>query len=218
MERRRNISINGSLMIVQLLAIAVRVAHGYINHPASIVPGMGLISPRTKAEIVIFEHTIMGTGGLVYNCPTPLSMGQLPIPKFQHFKDLPLMLGCGINQESYQDGCDVESNEASSKDAFSSIPLGEVSPWFWLHDLPNIPGSYELEGACGKLYMGGNIEKVAEVLQTKGLDYKGHVKFFREYKIWQSGELEEELSKGKWIISQQDPCKALQPIMFASKL
>ena len=203
----------------------VAFVHGYLHHNnnnrgtsiINIAPGIGLSSPKTNMEIVIFEHTEMGTGGLVHNCPTPLSMGELPIPKFRFYKDLPLMLGCGVNVDCSDDDEEEEQDGIYSSSS-SSVALGEVAPWFWLHDIPNISGSYELESAAGPLYMGGNIEEATQALQRSNLDYKGHIKFFREYKVWQSGELEEELSQGLWIASRQDPTKALQPIMFASKM
>ena len=196
------------------------VVYGYLHHNharINIAPGIGLSSPKTNMEIVIFEHTEMGTGGLVHNCPTPLSMGELPIPKFRYYKDLPLMLGCGVNVNCSDDD-DDDDDEDGIYSSSSSVALGEVAPWFWLHDIPNISGSYELKSAAGPLYMGGNIEEATQALQRSNLDYKGHIKFFREYKVWQSGELEEELSQGLWIASRQDPTKALQPIMFATKM
>ena len=187
-----------------------------------ITPGMGLCSNSGKTdsnandgvEIVIFEHTDMGTGGLVYNCPTPLCMGNLPIPRFEHYKELPLMLGCGMDDNN-NDGIDDEY----CVEAESTVVLSEVAPWFWLHNIPNVTGSYELAGASGPLYMGGNIDEATNCLkQNDNSDPKGRIKFFRKYKVWQKGQLEQELQQGKWIPSPQDPIKALHPTMPLIKL
>ena len=176
-------------------------------------PGTGLRSTSKSAgksfaggeEIVIFEHTEMGTGGLVLNCPTPLNIGNLPIPRFQAFKDLPLMLGCGM-----EDG----DSETTSEE----IPLGEVSPWFWLHDLQDIPGSFEFTGAAAPLYMGGNIEEATKRLKDENIDPMGHFKFFRKYKSWEAGALEAELNEGKWEVVEQDPVEALKPVKSGVRL
>jgi hypothetical protein len=62
-------------------------------------PGIGLCSKNASVEIVIFEHTENGTGGLVLNCAAPLKIGSLNIPRFQAFKELPLMLGNGMSYD-----------------------------------------------------------------------------------------------------------------------
>jgi putative AlgH/UPF0301 family transcriptional regulator len=162
-----------------------------------ICPGTGLLS-QDNVQIVIFEHTEMGTGGLILNCPTPLSMGHLPIPRFRPFKELPLMLGCGMEED----------------DAYSTVSLGEVSPWFWLHDLDNIPGSFELQGAARPLYMGGDIEEATKRLEDEKINPLGRFKFFRKYKCWQAGELEAEVERGEWETMEQDPEKALEAVMI----
>ena len=182
-----------------MLLILVTRAYSYL-----ICPGTGLRSRTSNEEIIIFEHTEMGTGGLVLNCPTPLKIGNLPIPRFQSFKELPLMLGCGM--------------AAGENDDSSTIPLGEVSPWFWLHDLDDIPGSYEFQGAAGPLYMGGNIEEATKRLQEDGIAPIGHFKFFRKYRSWQAGELEAELKNGEWEVTAQDPAKALKPVWPSIRL
>lgn len=178
-----------------------------------IAPGTGLRSQTTNDQIVIFEHTDYGTGGLVLNCPTPLCIGQLPIPQFQPFKELPLMLGCGLqglvdDDEGNDDGGEQDCN----------IALGEVSPWFWLHDVDDIPGSLALPGAKPTLYMGGNIEAAVQRMEEKQIDPVGRFKFFRKYKVWSAGELEKELARGKWVATEQDPKQALEPIHLGLKL
>jgi hypothetical protein len=173
-----------------------------------ISPGTGLRSKKSNDQVVIFEHTDHGTGGLVLNCPTPLCIGELPIPRFQPFKELPLMLGCGLERGSndkHDDHLDDQQEECN-------IALGEVSPWFWLHDVDDIPGSFALPGAKGALYMGGNIEEAAKRLEEHQIDPVGRFKFFRKYKVWSSGELEKELERGEWEAMEQDPKQALEPI------
>ena len=131
------------------------------------------------------------------NCPTPLCMGELPIPRFQPFKDLPLMLGSGLGEDEEEE---------------CNIALGEVSPWFWLHDVDGIPGSFAMPGAAGVLYMGGNIEEATKKLEQEQIDPKGRFKFFRKYKAWSAGELEKELKQGLWKAMEQDPKEALESI------
>ena len=94
----------------------------------------------------------------------------------------------------------------------------EVSPWFWLHDVDDIPGSYALPGAAGNLYMGGNIEEATKRLEEEHIDPKGRFKFFRKYKAWPAGELEEELNQGIWEAMKQDPKEALEPVNLGLKL
>ena len=42
-----------------------------------IVPGTGLVSGDKAVQVVIFEHTSLGTGGLVLNHPTPIRLRDL---------------------------------------------------------------------------------------------------------------------------------------------
>jgi len=167
----------------------------------SVTPGTGLsrsnISKQkdgNNEEVLIFEHTQFGSGGFVLHCPTPIFMKDLPIPWLEPFGHLPLMLGCGLSEES----------------SLGGMALGELSPWFWVHDLPDLSGSYKMEGAAGPLYMGGNIEEAQQYLNEKQLDPAGHFQFFRRYKSWSAGELEEEIENGLWEVSPQDPERALE--------
>jgi hypothetical protein len=180
-----------------------------------IEPGMGLIQqPQTKAsssstpfsaplEIVIFEHTdVAGTGGLVLNCPTPLQLGNIAIPRFRAFEKLPLMLGC----------VDSSPEEEDLLQSASSLPLGNLSPWFWLHDMDGIRGSYALEGAAGPLFMGGDLDEATEQIRKYNIDPAGRFKFFRKYKLWKTGELEEQLEQGLWKMVPQNPARALEAV------
>jgi hypothetical protein len=134
------------------------------------------------------------------------------MPQFQHYKELPLMLGCGVSEN------DEDDDEEHEQEECSTVALGEVAPWFWLHDLPDIPGSYPLVGAAGPLYMGGNIEQATKWLQEHGMDPKGHIKFFRQYKLWHQGELAREVEQGLWHVTAQDPVQALHPVMSSLRL
>jgi hypothetical protein len=84
-----------------------------------IEPGTGLKSKRktdtTLEEVLIFEHTELGTGGLVLNRPTPCLLRDLNIPRFEVFGSNALMLGCGMDNEG----------------AGTNVAIGEMSPWFW---------------------------------------------------------------------------------------
>jgi hypothetical protein len=142
------------------------------------------------------------------------------------------MLGCGYDQDDDNDDDEiVDGGGGGHQERFA---LGEVSPWFWLHNIENVPGSYRLEGAAGPLYMGGHLEEAAERMaqhsdvgssasSKRNLDddaatattaaAAGRIKFFRQYRIWSPGELQRELDDGKWIPCRQDPHQALQVVM-----
>lgn len=218
-----SIASNASMLV--LLTLLLLTPFLFVTDAYQITPGTGLWSKKTNDQVVIFEHTDHGTGGLVLNCPTPLCIGQLPIPRFQPFKELPLMLGSGLerttrtttiaslNEDDEEDEVDQQGEEESN-----TIALGEVSPWFWLHDVEDIPGSFPLPGAKGKLYMGGSIEEAVKRLEEKNINPVGRFKFFRKYKVWPSGQLEKELERGEWVAMEQDPKQALEPIHLGLKL
>ena len=161
----------------------------------TIEPGIGFVSPKTGERVVIFEHTEHGSGGLVWNRPTPVTLNDLNIPRFQEvFSKHSLMLGCGT---------DASGSE-------SNIRMGDMAPWFWLHNVPDLEGSFRLEAAKGQLFMGGNIEKATEILQNSIDQYQ--FKFFWKYKLWQASELMEEIASGEWEnVEPQDADEVLQP-------
>ena len=200
--------------LVKLL-LSVFIATSLLWVPSNsyiIGPGIGLKHVSADVEVVVFEHTDdFGTGGLVLNCPTPIKIGNLNIPKFEAFEELPLMLGNGITE------MEEDSGEEYNGD-ISTISLGEVSPWFWLHDMDDLPGSYVLEQASGPLYMGGNIEEATKRLQADHINPKGRFKFFRKYISWKAGELQKALDRGEWTAVHQDPEQALKEVRPRIKL
>ena len=226
------VSCFGGWFLLVLLVASCCNHDSTVSAAYQICPGTGLYSLKTNTRVVIFEHTIHGTGGLVLNCPTPLCIGQLPSSRFRPFKELPLMLGSGLEEERKEDDDDDDDNDDEDHDANDenddgmsnkkknndSIALGEVSPWFWLHDLDDIPGSSALPGAAGTLYMGGDLEEAIKRLEERGINPLGHFKFFRKYKTWQVGELEDELQRGIWVAMEQDPKQALEPVSLGLKL
>ena len=86
---------------------------------SAIHPGTGLVSKRRRdaglEEVLIFEHTERGTGGLVLNQPTPCLLQDLNIPRFEVFGSNALMLGCGMQSDG----------------SGTNVAIGEMSPWFW---------------------------------------------------------------------------------------
>lgn len=168
-----------------------------------LAPGIGLTKSyddrgsRATTEVLLFEHTAMGTGGLVFNCPTPLRLKDIPVDRYKNFAHLPLMLGSGLLD-------DTAENE-------STLPLSDLAPWFWLHNLPDIPGSSELMAASGPLFMGGDLEKASEYLLSNDIDPAGRLQFFRKYKSWGPGELIGEIQAGLWThVGPQSPQSALR--------
>lgn len=94
-------------------------------------PGTGLRRPRAAGghfgiddeEVVVFERTEAGSGGLVLNRPTPVLLGDISSDRFRPFGSLPLMMGCGIDGGG-------DSDAAGGEDG-GSVALGDLSPWFW---------------------------------------------------------------------------------------
>eukprot|EP00525_Craspedostauros_australis_P007836 CAMPEP_0198111852 /NCGR_PEP_ID=MMETSP1442-20131203/3784_1 /TAXON_ID= /ORGANISM="Craspedostauros australis, Strain CCMP3328" /LENGTH=213 /DNA_ID=CAMNT_0043768451 /DNA_START=464 /DNA_END=1105 /DNA_ORIENTATION=- len=174
-----------------------------------IEPGLGL--QHNGQNVVVFEHTAMGTGGLVLNSPTPVRLGDLPIPRFRQFEKYPLMLGCGVDMA----GEDLPLESSLETDA--PIALRDLSPWFWLHDVPGVSGSYKLYRAHGDLFMGGSIDELAEILLQDDERGEGHIKFFRRYKAWAPEQLQNEIESGIWKFCPQDARSALDPVHFMAR-
>lgn len=183
-----------SLLVVTLQATVLLLR----GNAFKIEPGIGLTSKATGEQVIVFEHTSVGTGGLVYNRPTPLRINDLRIPRFQEaFGDHSLMLGCGIE---------------TSKEK-GNVPVADMAPWFWLHNLPNVTGSCCLEAAQGPLYMGGNIESATKMYAEEAADPDQHkFKFFFKYKSWMGEGLQEEIKKGLWEdVGPKEPMIVLEP-------
>uniref|UniRef100_A0A7S4JIZ4 Uncharacterized protein n=1 Tax=Odontella aurita TaxID=265563 RepID=A0A7S4JIZ4_9STRA len=178
----------------------VQLCHGYYSQPSVISPGIGL-EGRDGTEVVIFEHTSFGTGGLVLNRPTPVLLKDLAMPRFSGvFGSNALMLGYGVSL-----------SESDTEGPGDNIKIGDMAPWFWLHDIDGISGSFRLEGASHTLYMGGNLEVAVEKVKAENIDPLQHFKFFWKYRAWKSGELDEEIKRGKWAnVRAQDPKRALE--------
>lgn len=165
----------------------------------TIEPGSGLVSlsnDNPLAErVLIFEHTPQGTGGLVLNQPTPIRLADLSIPSFAAFADNTIMLGCGTGPSS----CGTNSN----------IPLADMAPWFWIHNVVGLEGSSELTGASAPLYMGGNIATASQLIEDGIIEPK-QFKFFWKYKSWTGDQLMQEIESGYWVCQPQDPDEALR--------
>lgn len=208
----------------------------------SIQPGMGFRTARPsnndnndnviEEKIIIFEHTAeYGTGGLVYNQPTPIRLKDLGIPRYDCRNKSPfcnhtLMLGCGLLASS-SDG-DDGSGSAGDGDGGSNIPLGDMSPWFWLHNVDHLPGSNNelLAGASQPIYMGGNLEEAVKRIHQQEEESSSHpdkiiqFKFFTRYRKWDAGQLEYELNEGKmWTdLEPCDPLDVLRPYNLLPEL
>mmetsp|Transcript_111180 Transcript_111180/g.196321 ORF Transcript_111180/g.196321 Transcript_111180/m.196321 type:complete len:129 (-) Transcript_111180:32-418(-) len=125
----------------------------------------------------------------------------MAIPRFHRaFASNPLMLGTGLPSEA--------------EEGFSNVAVGDMAPWYWLHDIDGIPGSGRLDAAQGSLFMGGRIDELTErVAANTSLDPQ-RVKFFWKYRMWKPGQLEQEIKQGRWELSAQDPDSALRPMRF----
>ena len=95
-------------------------------------------------------------------------------------------------------GCGVDSSQETG-----NVPLADMAPWFWLHNVPDLPGSFCLQAAQGPLYMGGNWETATELRQFK---------FFFKYRQWRKDDLVREIEQGLWEeVGPQDPAAVLEP-------
>jgi putative transcriptional regulator len=152
----------------------------------------------SEERILIFEHTALGTGGLVLNRPTPMKLRDLGIPKFVEFANNSVLLGCGTTGV-------MSSSQSSSK---TNIPLADMAPWFWIHNVAGLSGSSELSGAKGPLFMGGSIDQASAMIR-EGSVHPSQFKFFWKYKSWIGDELLKEIEAGHWICQPIDPVEAL---------
>lgn len=183
-------------LLILFCAFCARTDDGssFFCHAAlALEPGVGLRSRDGSMLVVIFEHTEQfGTGGLVLNQPTPLRLRDLEIPRFHKaFADHSLMLGGGLS---------TNNNKRET-----NVALTEMAPWFWLHNIPDLPKSTLLHGAQGPLFLGGNIDVATEwILKDKKISAESF-KFFYKYKQWGPGELVSE-------IAQTDQWKEVGPI------
>jgi putative transcriptional regulator len=157
--------------------------------------GLQPISSTFSAErILIFEHTPSGTGGLVLNQPTPIKLRDLGIPKFVEFAENSVLLGCGTTK--------------APQSLNSNIPLADMAPWFWIHNVVGLQGSSVLPGANGTLFMGGSIDQASDMIR-EGSVRPSQFKFFWKYKSWVGDDLLKEIEAGHWICHPIDPVEAL---------
>ncbi len=104
--------------------LVVLIGHRHVSaFSPQILPGTGLLSTRSRTgvssvEVVVFEHTEHGTGGLVLNRPAPILLRDIASPRFKDFGGNSLMLGCGLEGDT-------------SEEKTSNVALGDMSPWFW---------------------------------------------------------------------------------------
>jgi hypothetical protein len=139
---------------------------------------------KGRTKIVLFEVSEFGSGGLVFNQPSPVRLKDLAIERFQAFYDNTLMMGRGLDDD------DVEQ---------SRVAIGDIGPWFWLHNVENLSGSTRLAGAKDILYMGGNIEEATELIKN-GQAYPSQFKFFHKYTKWEGTALDEALRDGSVLL------------------
>lgn len=107
-------------------------------------------SLSSAEQVVIFEHTSHGAGGLVLNRPTPVTLQDLNIPRFSNsvFGQHRLYFGCGIlaptvrvaqrrsktklaSEGDDQDEDEDEVDDEDDDNVESQVAIGDMSPWFW---------------------------------------------------------------------------------------
>lgn len=161
-------------------------------------PGVGLRSADGSMHVVIFEHTeSYGTGALVLNQPTPLRLKDLQIPRFHKaFAENSLMLGGGVTNDREE----------------TNVALTDMSPWFWIHTVQDLPKSIPLSAAHGPLFLGGNIETATEWIQ-QGKTLPSDFKFFYKFKQWGPGELVQEICQ-KHLWTEVGPVQARKAVQI----
>lgn len=90
---------------------------------------------------------------------------------------------------------------AINSDDFKVGLGGPVSPnnLYYIHTLGDeIEGSVEVKKG---LYTGGNFDQVKTLINT-GLIGNHQIQFFLGYSGWSSGQLEEEITRNSWIVSE----------------
>jgi len=198
---------DGTDVVVFASALPLEPGMGFASAPKARDGQVSRSSPVLR--VVVFEHTSQyGTGGLVYNQPTPIRLKDLAIPRFlPWFAENALMLGCGVSAD------DSAADDDDDNGNGNSLAMGDMAPWFWLHDIPALAGSStRLQGASGPLYMGGNIDDAAALIED-GAASPEDFKFFTRYAKWEPGQLEDELARGgKWTHPvPQHPDEVLKP-------
>jgi len=67
----------------------------------------------------------------------------------------------------------------------------------YIHRFPSLEGGQEIKNG---LYWGGEFEQLLTILQTEKVTEED-IRFFVGYSGWVEGQLEEELEKKSWIVS-----------------
>lgn len=108
--------------------------------------------------------------------------------------------------------CDFSLNTALKKDWSQQVPLSIGGPVerdhvFWLHCRPDIIPDGML--VYQNLYLGGNAESMFAALDA-GLLQTYDIRFFLGYSGWSAGQLEGEMKRNSWILTQADHKLLLQ--------
>jgi len=92
-------------------------------------------------------------------------------------------------------------------DLFSDIPLNfqiwnggpvETGSLFFIHSISELPDAI-LFDKKNNLYIGGNFEKLKELLLSTEVDER-HIKFFLGYTGWHPDQIKEEMDEKVWFV------------------
>lgn len=161
-----------SLWYQLLLVAAITIgANTFAVEPGVVVERKGIL-------IVLFEVSEFGAGGLVFNQPSPIRLADLAIPRFGAFRGNSLMFGRDL-----------------SSSGETSVAVGDMAPWFWLHNIEALAKSSRLAGSEDPLFIGGNIDEASDLVLSGKVDPE-RFKFFHKYTSWEGMKLEKELFDG----------------------
>lgn len=147
------------------------------TEPGSLIAAApDLLDPNFMHAVVLMcQHSEQGAYGLVVNRPAALTVDLL-LPEH------PLL-----------------SNAHFPVHAGGPVGLDTLQ---FLHRVPeDIPGGIELGGG---LYLGGELDALAEFLTTHGDDAQEKVRLIVGYSGWAAGQLEGELAGGSWLPAPLD--------------
>jgi len=102
-------------------------------------------------------------------------------------------------------------------DVMEDFPAGEsqlsiggpvaVHTLHYLHTFAHIPDAIEIVNG---IYWGGNIDVVRKLLSISIMKPED-IRFFLGYSGWTDGQLEDELKKHSWLVSDIKPCQIIHP-------
>ena len=128
------------------------------------------------AVVLICQHSDQGAYGLITNRATRFKIQDLlPAHPLLGRSDFPVFLGGPVDLQTLQ----------------------------FVHVVPEaVPGWISIDG---KLWLGGELDALADYLVKHPAEAAGRVRLFHGYSGWSAGQLEGELATGSWLPAPPAP-------------